>query len=274
MSTRFLHPVFDLSLLNFGSFMKPVSRLSIRLIFLVYLLVTGVSVNAGQPNIVLITADDMGRELGCYGDPAAKTPNMDRIAAEGVLFENGYVTQASCSSSRSSMLTGLYPHQNGQLGLSHRGYELKSGVPLLPNLLHEVGYYTMALGKVHVEPDDALHWDARFKGVHNTTIPSEVERETKRLLKSAEASGKPFFFMFNLFDPHRVGNDGKGNRFYDEREKIPAEPFESNEVPIFPVFGEVDTPAIRNEIRGYYNSVLRVDYLVGLLRRELEERGQ
>ena len=91
---------------------------------------------AGQkrPNILLITADDMGIQAGCYGDTTISTPHIDQLAAEGIQFENAYVTQASCSPSRSSIFTGLYPHQNGQLGLEHRGYTMHRGVPTLPGL--------------------------------------------------------------------------------------------------------------------------------------------
>ena len=67
----------------------------------------------------------MGFQLGCYGDTVATTPHMDRLAREGTRFTRGHITQVSCSPSRSSMLTGLYPHQNGQIGLAHLGYSMR-----------------------------------------------------------------------------------------------------------------------------------------------------
>lgn len=70
---------------------------------------------ATRPNILLIVSEDNGPELGCYGDPYARTPNLDRLAAEGVRFSRAYVAQAGCSQSRAAFLTGLYPHQNGQI---------------------------------------------------------------------------------------------------------------------------------------------------------------
>lgn len=73
---------------------------------------------APQPNILLIVSEDNGPELGCYGEPSVKTPNLDRLASQGVLFERAYVPQAGCSQSRAAFLTGLYPHQNGQIGLA------------------------------------------------------------------------------------------------------------------------------------------------------------
>ena len=92
---------------------------------------------AQRMNIVLITADDLGKSLGTYGDPLAQTPHLDALAARGVLFERAWVTQASCSSSRASMLTGLYPHQHGQIGLAgqHAEFSLRRGLTTLPGLL-------------------------------------------------------------------------------------------------------------------------------------------
>ena len=88
-----------------------------------------------KPNILFIMTDNQGAwSLGCYGNNDVRTPHIDQLAAEGIQFENAYVTQASCSPSRSSMFTGLYPHQNGQLGLEHRGYKMHRGVPTLPGL--------------------------------------------------------------------------------------------------------------------------------------------
>jgi N-sulfoglucosamine sulfohydrolase len=74
-----------------------------------------------RPNFILVTGDEMDFQLGCYGDTVTTTASMDRQAREGIRFVCGYVTQASRNSSRSSMLTGLNPHQNGQIGLAHLG---------------------------------------------------------------------------------------------------------------------------------------------------------
>src|SRR5688572_800985 len=74
-----------------------------------------------RPNILLIVSEDNGTELGCYGDQYAKTPNLDRLASEGVRFNRTFVPQAGCSQSRASFLTGLYPHQHGQIGLATWG---------------------------------------------------------------------------------------------------------------------------------------------------------
>ena len=80
--------------------------------------------HAQQPNILLIVSEDNGPELGCYGDRFARTPHLDRLADEGILFSRAYVPQAGCSQSRASFLTGLYPHQHGQIGLATWGFRM------------------------------------------------------------------------------------------------------------------------------------------------------
>ncbi|HJN17287.1 MAG TPA: sulfatase-like hydrolase/transferase, partial [Armatimonadota bacterium] len=159
----------------------------------------GVHSQGGQRlNILLITTDDMGPELGCYGDPFARTPNLDRLAADGTLFEQAYVTQASCSPSRSSMFTGLYPHQNGQVGLSHRHYSMRPGLPTLPKLLKGAGYRTGIIGKLHVAPAADLPFDMR------SPLKVQQTREVDRVADAASAfitdSPDPFFLMVNYMD--------------------------------------------------------------------------
>lgn len=89
------------------------------------------SAGAEPLNVIVITADDLGKQLSCYGDDILETPHMDALAARGIRFDKGYVTQASCSSSRSSILTGTYPHSNGQLGLANHGFKMTPDAPIL-----------------------------------------------------------------------------------------------------------------------------------------------
>ena len=107
---------------------------------------------AGKPNILLITTDDLGCQLSCYGEKRFNTPKLDAFAAEGVRFEHFYVAQSSCSSSRAALLTGRWPHQTGQYGLAHLGFTMHPGQKNLPALLKSAGYRTGIIGKLHVEP--------------------------------------------------------------------------------------------------------------------------
>ena len=88
---------------------------------------------ARTPNILLIVSEDNGPEIGSYGTEI-ETPNLDELAASGTLFENAYVPQAGCSQSRAAFLTGLYPHQNGQIGLATWNYEMFS--EKIPNIIN------------------------------------------------------------------------------------------------------------------------------------------
>ena len=79
---------------------------------------TGAQAEPRRPHIVLVVADDLGRDLGCYGNPAIRTPHLDRIAAEGTRFDRSYATTASCSASRSVILSGLHNHATAQFDLN------------------------------------------------------------------------------------------------------------------------------------------------------------
>lgn len=217
-------------------------------------------------NVLLVTADDLGPQLGCYGDTNMATPHLDRLAGEGCLFERAYVTQASCSPSRSSIFTGLYPHQNGQLGLGHLGYSMRAGQPTIPTLLKQNGYRTGVLGKVHVAPLSAFEWDLNNNmGILGT---QDVRKLTDNAEEFVRAAGEePFFLMVNYFDPHRPYPEG------GQVEGVPAVPLEPHDVESFP-FLLVDSPAVRADTAGYYNAVARIDAGMGLLLDMLRRTGR
>ena len=114
-----------------------------------------------HPNILLLVAEDSGCELGCYGDPYARTPAIDALAAEGVRFDRHHTPHSVCSPARASLHTGLHPHQNGQIGLATHKYAMYERFPNLFSVAHAAGYRTGLLGKLHVNPAAAFpidHW--------------------------------------------------------------------------------------------------------------------
>src|SRR5262245_15567194 len=117
----------------------------------VVLLVLCAVASAASRNVVLIVTDDQGQDAGCYGNPVIKTPNIDALAADGTRFKNAYCTTASCSPSRSVILTGLFNHANGQYGLEHAEHHFNSfsNVTSLPAMLGAAGYRTARIGKFH-----------------------------------------------------------------------------------------------------------------------------
>ncbi len=104
-----------------------------------------------KPNIILITADDLGMQLSCYGDPHIRTPHIDALAASGTRFKTAYVAQASCSPSRVSIFTGLYPHTHGHIGLAKPANPMLAKQfheQTLPALLKASGYRSAIIGKL------------------------------------------------------------------------------------------------------------------------------
>lgn len=214
-----------------------------------------------KPNLLLICAEDIGPTLGCYGDPQAATPELDRFAAEGTRFANAFTTQASCSPARSSILTGLHPHQNGQIGLAHYGYTLMHDPEKLPNSLRQAGYRTGIMGKLHVRPEADFAFDYRGLGHGQTRNPENVGRDFRNFLDQTE--NQPFFFYLNLADAHTPLDD--------QVDGFPADPVQAEAIRPWAWLG-IDTPELRQRVAGYYNCVRRIDLAVGQALRALAER--
>ncbi len=220
-------------------------------------------------NILLITADDLGMQLGCYGDSQASTPELDRLAAEGALFSRAYVAQSSCSPSRATLLTGLFPHQHGQVGLAGErpSYRVEERLPNLVGVLRQAGYYTGILGKLHISPPSAFPFHYEWKESLQKPI---ITRDVRKMAELAgqflkESEGRPFFLYANYFDPHRPF-DAEAHQF----EGLPADPVRPNNAPGLDFLGGATTPA---DAAAYRNCVSRLDTGVGMLLQELREAG-
>jgi hypothetical protein len=187
-----------------------------------------------RPNVVLITADDLGCELGCYGDQTVPTPHLDSLARDGALFERAFVTSASCSPSRSSIFPSLYPHQNGQIGLSHRGLSMHPDQVTLPALLKQAGYYTGVIGKAHVAPNDSLPFDFDT----NPRVPgsklNDIPLATRLINEFFDARPDvPFFLLVAFFDPHHPP-EGNNNYTHDQIQGLPEHTVAPGDVKPFP----------------------------------------
>lgn len=218
-----------------------------------------------RPNILMIIADDLGHQMGCLGDIQARTPNLDAISRNAVMFRNAWAVSPSCSPSRSGMLTGLYPHQNGQIGLSHLGYRMKSGLPNLPGLLKRDGYTTGVIGKVHVEPEKEFVYDFDYRSAVVGTRDIRWSNDRLREFVSGRRDNEPFFLQVSLFDPHR--------EFVDQVRGFPWRVTTSDQVKPFPFLGEVDSTEVNRDIAGFINSVSRVDTGVRMFIDSLEQLG-
>ncbi|NOY80887.1 MAG: sulfatase [Kiritimatiellaeota bacterium] len=220
------------------------------------------SAPSSRPNILVIVAEDMAPSLSCYGDKQVATPHLDKLADAGVRFETAWVTQASCSPSRASLLTGLYPHQNGQVGLSHYGYRMPRGLPNLARSLRAAGYVTGIIGKLHVEPSADFPFDYRGLRHTETRHVKRVRDDAGRFLE--HAAGRPFFLYLNLMDVHAP--------FKAQVDGVPARPTRPEDMRPWPFIG-FDHLELRRRMADYYNGVRRVDAAVGLLRDLLRRRG-
>lgn len=217
-------------------------------------------------DILLIVADDMGPYLGCYGDPIAKTPVMDKLAGQGVRFDNAWVPQASCSPSRSAIFTGLYPHQNGQVGLAHLGFSMSGNFPSIPSLLNEAGYYTGIIGKVHVKPASSLPF--KYVAEYNKFDKKDMRAYAKRVGHFLDKAGdKPVFLDISYSDPHRP--------FSNKHKGFPENPVTTDEVKPMPFMAGLEKlNGVLKQTAGYYNGIMRLDAGVGLVLEEFEKAGR
>jgi N-sulfoglucosamine sulfohydrolase len=233
-----------------------------KIIIILLGLLANIACAAGRPNLILITGDDMGFQLGCYGDTVATTPHMDRLARDGARFTRGYITQASCSPSRSSMLTGLYPHQNGQIGLAHLGYAMRPDVPTLPTLLKKAGYRTGIIGKLHVAPESSFAFDYKQVNTADTRDLKKVRAKCNAFLD--DRGDDPFFLMLNFFDPH--------DPHLQDVEGSPKMKVAPEQAKVLPFMG-TNSPALRQRVAEFTTCVNRVDEGVGVLMDVLRERA-
>jgi N-sulfoglucosamine sulfohydrolase len=237
---------------------------------------------SSKPNIILFTVDDMDiTSVNCYGNPLPNlTPNMDRLASQGMRFERAYVNSPICMPCRQSMMTGLQPHSNESFGF----VEVEPGAfPSLPGLLHDAGYYTVSISKGR--DYKAFPWDEWISGLGGagwySRKPEAFYQQVKKSI--AKADGKPFFIGVNTSDPHRpfAGSEQEQEYVENIRKKWPdanvldfpvMEPVCSEaDVPLLPYLP--DLPEIRKETVQYLTGVKRADDTLGRIIELLDEEG-
>ncbi len=218
-----------------------------------------------QPNILLIVSEDNGPELGSYGSRWVQTPRLDALAGAGVRFKNAFVPQAGCSQSRAALLTGLYPHQNGQIGLATWMFGLyRTDTPNLVRSLKSTGYRTGIIGKLHINPAEAFPFD--FERIPGSNFRREgLDRYARFAGEFMNGGDSPFFLYVNYPDAHRP--------FLRQVEGLPRVPVNAPDVPPLPYMG-LDSPVLRRDTADYYNSISRLDTLVGDLLDALAASGK
>lgn len=234
------------------------------------------AVGAAEKNVLFIITDDESPTLGCYGDPVAATPAIDAIARDGVLFRNAFATTASCSASRSVVMSGLHNHRNGQFGHQHHFHKFASFHDVvslsLPRVMNRAGYRTGHIGKYHVAPEAVYHYETYMKGNGRNAV---AMAETCRAFIADQSDGRPFFLYFATSDPHRSGGNDTdsnldlkanlfGNKPNDESFSGVDEVFFDPAKVLVPPFLP-DTAETREELAQYYQSCARIDQGVARL---------
>lgn len=236
---------------------------------------------APQPNIILFLADDLGYgDLGAFGHPVIKTPNLDAFAKQGVKLTNCYAASAVCSPSRSALLTGRTPHRNGVYTWIAEGSEvhLRRSEVTLPKLLKDAGYTTCHSGKWHLnglfnqpdQPQPGDHGYDWWMATQNNAAPSHenptnfvrngmpvgqmqgysaplVVDEAITWLKEKRDPSKPFFLAVWTHEPHYpIKSDPKFKALY---------------------------PELSDDVqREHYANVTQMDHAFGMLMRSLDEQ--
>ncbi|MDG2391632.1 MAG: sulfatase [Planctomycetaceae bacterium] len=226
-------------------------------------------------NVVLIVADDMGFQIGCYGNKVIQTPNMDKLAAEGTKFTHAYCTTASCSASRSVLMTGLHNHTTGHYGHAHsyNHFSTFESVKSLPVMMNEAGYRTCSIGKYHLAPEYTYHFeDYRNQGVQGNRNSAVMADNAKEWI--AEAPEKPFFLYWCSSDPHRGGGPGGFSNFNADAEHYPGiEQVLYKADDITPPGWLPQTVETQTELAEYYQAINRFDQGVGKLVQHLKDLG-
>lgn len=208
-----------------------------------------------RPNILWITCEDLSPVVGCYGDKQAITPNIDRLAAEGIRYTQAYANASVCSPARSTIITGMYAVS---LGTQH----LRSVLPLPPGVhpfpvyLRRAGYYCT----------NNVKEDYQFK-----TPPETWDESSRKAHWRNRKPGQPFFSVFNLMTTHQ-------SRIRFDEKKIPAmarlkpsDRHDPDTIALPPYYP--DTPLVRRDVARVYDLATAMDYQVGDFLKQLDEDG-
>ncbi len=220
---------------------------------------------ADSPNIITIILHDLGDFLPCYGRIPMATPSIDRMASSGIVLESHFATAAVCSPSRGSYMTGCYPHNNGLMGLVHRGWTLDvDHHPTIPAALRAAGYQSALIGFQHE------HYDAGRLGydVVQTVAPPYAERVAPlaaEWLEGSAAKRRPFYLSVGFTEVHRLAMSPSGWRRDAYR---PAAPAEVSVPPFLP-----DVPEVRQELAEFYGAIRHADECTGIVLDALDRSG-
>ena len=260
-----------------------------------------------QPNVLFIAIDDLNNDLGCYGNPQVKSPNIDRLAARGVRFERAYAQYTLCNPSRASFLSGRRPETTRIFELQTAPRKAMPESVFLPQLFRQHGYFTARFGKVYHEGrDDKLSWDisesveftdAQERALHQrrydnppgqrtpdwspldtpeaNTRDARIAQAIAHLIEEKAKAGKPFFLAAGLNKPHLPWNVPKSYFSLYRAADIKFQPdLPLHTIPSVALMTELfgsPQPASRAEaVAAYYSAITYMDAQVGVLLAQLD----
>lgn len=210
------------------------------LVFLMVLLFASMAHAKTQPNLVFIIADDLThRDIGCYGGQAL-TPNIDRLATEGMRFERCFQTAPMCSPTRHTIYTGFYPVRSGAYPNHTNAYD---DVKSIVHYLKPLGYRVALSGKTHIGPEDVFPFE--YSKLQNNPDMDVIDQ----LFTDSAASGQPFCLFACSNEPHSPWNKGDASVYPPDKIKLP--PY------------IVDTPQVRDDYSKYFAEITYYDGQVG-----------
>lgn len=216
-------------------------------------ILTSATAETGKPNILWIVSEDNNPFLGCYGYRLARTPTLDRLAAEGILYENCFSQAPVCAPSRFTLITGMYATSCGPAHHMRAEGKIPSNLRGFPAYLRDAGYYCTNNAKTDYNAPINMKdtWDESSRTAHWRKRPA----------------GKPFFAVFN----HEVTHEGQ--LFPENIAKYkplpnPTDPARIELPPYHP-----DLPEFRTDWANYFDQMARLDEQVAQLLRQLEEDG-
>lgn len=204
-----------------------------------------------RPNIVFISAEDVSPDFGCYGNPVARTPNLDRLAADGVRFDRMFTHCPVCAPSRSGMITGRYPIS---IGTHHMRSRLQNPPPMFTERLIQSGYHVCWPGKTD------FNFDPPPESFSSTEKWNTVDK-----IKSLP---RPFFAYINLNATHESRLKGQDFEKVISEIKVRTNPAVVRVPAYLP-----DVPEVRQSIADYFDTVAALDKDVGKVLSIIEDAG-